>query len=141
MLFRNCCSYSFYSCLKDEKVRGTHDCRWFPAIYLIQRIILFITGGYFHTGLGFSVSVLVLAFLILLQYLVQPYKPQYAHYGKVDLVFTFLLMMHFTFYCGLQISAISAHKYLVPFGIGIVTCTVIPATYYFIVIFIYWLIY
>lgn len=130
---------SFYTCFKDGQQAGTRDCRWFSVMYLMLRIFLFVTVGYFPTGLAFPVSALVLAVFVIVHLLVQPYRPEYVHYGKMDLTFVLILIIGFTSMAGTQIASINAQNMVKLSKTVFIICSLFP-TIFFIGLSMYWLV-
>jgi len=77
---------SFQGCFKDG-TNGTRDCRYFAAVYLITRIILYTTYALAYEGTDFaSQGTLLLIVLAGLVATVRPYSHKFALYNYVDTV-------------------------------------------------------
>ena len=80
---------AFQGHFKDGTEPGTHDCRWFSAVYFLGRIgimytIFFISDyarGYIAAaGLSFMLCGICLLILVTLMFLLQPYKSKRVNY-------------------------------------------------------------
>ena len=106
----NCCHLNFqvlrefmdsiYRCYKDGTEPGTKDCRWFAALDIVLRLVMFLVYSCTRGSLFFPLGVVMILLIILSLIHIQPYKKSVSHYSKIDL----------TFYCllGLYYSSISA---------------------------------
>ena len=74
---------SFQGCYKDG-TNGTRDFRYFPAIYLLARIFLFIVYGLTLNASLYGIAALTLMVLGMSVLIVQPYKQQLATYNTVE---------------------------------------------------------
>ena len=80
---------SFQGCYKDG-TNGTHDCRFFASVYLITRIVFFITYSLTLTELFYAAATITLIMLAMVIVFVRPYKERYALYNKVDAILILL---------------------------------------------------
>ena len=70
---------TFQGCYKNETEPGTHDCRWFSAMYLLVCVLGLLAFAVSPTAVAFIfIAILLLAFVMVLLK-VQPYKPIFAH--------------------------------------------------------------
>ena len=77
---------AFQGCFKDG-TNGTRDCRYFAAVYLLTRIVLFATYALAYEGTDFaSLSSLLLIVLACLVATVRPYSQKFTLYNYVDTV-------------------------------------------------------
>ena len=77
---------AFQGCFKDG-TNGTRDCRYFAAVYLMTRIVLFGTYALAYEGTDFaSLSSLLLIILACLVATVRPYSQKFTLYNYVDTV-------------------------------------------------------
>ena len=77
---------AFQGCFKDG-TNGTRDCRYFAAVYLMTRIVLFATYALAYEGTDFaSLGSLLLIVLACLVATVRPYSQKFALYNYVDTV-------------------------------------------------------
>lgn len=125
---------SFQGCYKDG-TNGTRDCRYFAAVFLFVRIILFMAYTLTLTVLFYSVATTVLIVLAILIVTVQPYKKQYAMYNKLDAIMALLQAMWCTSVLCINFSVIKGRYFL---KFSMVVCgifSVLPLFYITFVIF------
>ena len=77
---------SFAGCYKDGTEPGTRDCRYFAALFLFLRIVLYIAYQATLTVYFFGWSGLVFAGFMILLLVAQPYKSMYRQYNTVTAV-------------------------------------------------------
>ena len=80
----------FQGSFKDG-TNGTRDCRYFAAVYLIARVILYLSVGISIITFNTSMISSVLLFLIVLLVIFQPYKE--SLYNKLNICLMAILMM------------------------------------------------
>ena len=79
----------FQGSFKDG-TNGTRDCRYFAAVYLITRVVLYLSVGISIITFNTTMISSVLLFLIVLLAVFQPYKE--LLYNKFDIWFAAILM-------------------------------------------------
>ena len=99
VLMNQCCISSrtlqifsdiFQGYYKDG-TEGTRDLRFFPALYLLTRIVLIFIYCTTLTRYAFFTIPVVLVAVAMLVILLQPYKPQFARYNHIDAASILLL--------------------------------------------------
>ena len=103
---------SFQKSLRDGTVEGTRDCRWFPVVYLIARVVIFIVFGVTENVMYYLFAILVLCITAVLVIVVQPYKREVAHYTKTDFAFILLLAMFYASILAINIAEIKGHSFI-----------------------------
>ena len=83
---------AFQGCYKDG-TNGMLDCRYFAAVFLFSRILIFIIFALSQTALFYSAALLVLIPLAITIVIVQPYKPRYLTYNVVDSVLVLIMAL------------------------------------------------
>lgn len=91
---------------------GTRDCRYFAAIYLIARIVLFVASAMTMTPYIFPVASLLLAILATFTALIQPYKANYAKYNILDPILILVCSIWFSSVGCVNIAEIQDTRYL-----------------------------
>ena len=76
---------SFQGCYKDG-TNGSRDCRYFSAVYLLARIIMFLLYSITLTSLFYTFGTILFIVMAILIITVRPYKKRYAIYNKVDAI-------------------------------------------------------
>ena len=86
---------SFQGYYKDGTEPGTHDCRWFSAMYFLVRIFSFIVYSITMGVITYIfLAITYVAFGILIV-IVKPYKSTYSAYNTTDGVLILTLGMWF----------------------------------------------
>ena len=94
---------AFQGCYKDGTEPGTRDCRWFAALDLLIRVIIYSAVSFLY----FQIVVLVLIFVVIVFVNVQPYKVRNSYNNKIDVTFYSLLAL---LYASLQFAYIESIK-------------------------------
>ncbi|XP_064395922.1 uncharacterized protein LOC135342960 [Halichondria panicea] len=102
---------SVNGCYKDGTERGTRDCRWFAAIDLLSRFILFLIYMVTLGSLYFPLAVLFILLIIILLSQIQPHKSAVSHYTKIDLTFYTLLALYYTCLSAANTAAVKSWYY------------------------------
>ena len=76
-----------------DGTEGTRDLRFFPAVYLLTRIVLIFIYSTVLTRYAFFAIPVVLVAVAMMVILLQPYKPQFARYNHIDAASILLLAM------------------------------------------------
>ena len=84
---------SYQGCYKDGTEPGTFDCRWFAAVELLLRLILFITYGFTRSETTFAFLAMIFIIYLMLLINFQPFKTQASRYPSTDTVFFLLLSL------------------------------------------------
>ena len=72
---------------------GTRDLRFFPAVYLLARIFLITIYSLLLTSYAFFMIPVFLVGVAMTVVLLQPYKPQFSRYNRIDAASILLLAM------------------------------------------------
>ena len=99
---------AFQGCYKDG-TNGTQDCRYFAAVFLIVRILLFIIFALSPTGMFYGAVLYVLIPLVMALVTVQPYKPRFSTYNAVESVLFLLLALLCAIFVCFNISGLEDH--------------------------------
>ncbi len=78
---------SFQGCYKDGTEPGTRDYRWFAAVPIIGRTIVFILLSFTLDISFFPFATVTAIVTLLLTISLQPYKKKFAIYAKIDCLF------------------------------------------------------
>ena len=128
---------AFQGCFKDG-TNGTRDCRYFAAVYLLMRLVLFFLFAFTLSAAFYAVAILTLIGVAMLIIIIQPYKAKFSSYNVVDSVFILTLAM----WCGtavfFNIAAAKAHRLLKTSLLVSFLVAVLPLLY-LVVIFLHWI--
>ena len=126
---------AFQGCYKDG-TNGTRDCRYFPIVYFILRILMLLTYTITLSAFYYPLSAVMLMAAALLVAIVHPYKK--AFYNAFD---TYLLISSAAAYIFVLLTDIVSKTeriLLVTIEAGIVMLAIIPPLY-IIVYILYWI--
>ena len=127
---------AFQGCFKNG-TNGTRDCRYFAAVYLLMRLVLFFLFAFTLSAAFYALAILTLIGIAMLIIVVQPYKAKFSSYNAVDSVFVLTLAM----WCGtalfFNIAAAKAHRLLKTSLLVSFLVAVLPLLY-LVVIFLHW---
>ena len=124
----------FQGSYKDG-TNGTRDCRYFAALYLVIRILLFIFYALTLSGYFYCLAALSLTTLAILVTLAQPHK-QTIH-NKVDTVLILILAMWFYSLSAVDLAAYQDPKLMTPTLVIVVILILLPLLYV-IGLILYW---
>ena len=98
---------SFQGCYKDGTKPGTYDCRWFIALMLLHRILLFILYGLTLTVMYYIYATITIVLLLIAIVNIEPFKTVAINYHSTDSIFFFLLGICYISIVGRQIPVIN----------------------------------
>ena len=101
---------SFAGCYKDGTEPGTRDCRYFAALFLFLRILLFIIYQATLDVSFYGWSGTLFTLFTILFVMAQPYKSMYSKYNKVTVVVLGILVMTTTAIMNVNIAFIKVHQ-------------------------------
>ena len=100
---------AFQGCYKDGTEHVIVD-----TLYLIIHIIFFFVFALTLDALGYAVCLFILVFAMLIA-IIQPYKPKFAVYNKVDTVFILILALYYCTLMCVDIASMKHHRYKTKF--------------------------
>ena len=101
---------SFAGCYKDGTEPGTRDCRYFAALFLFLRILLYVMYQLTLDVSFYGWSGVLITLLIILCVMVQPYKSMYKAYNTVTVVIFGVLVMATVVIVNVNIAFIKVHQ-------------------------------
>lgn len=113
----------------SDGTNGTRDFRFFPAVYLLTRVILFIAYSFTLTGYFYFVATTYLICLVIFILILQPYKAAFAKYLKIDALLILVLALFFGSLGGVLLAQDKEQEFILP---TVVVCTIfglIPLIY------------
>lgn len=113
----------------SDGTNGTRDFRFFPAVYLLTRVILFVTYSFTLTGYFFFVATTFLSCLVIFILIIQPYKAAFAKYLKIDALLILVLALFLGSLGGVLLAQDKEQEFILP---TVVVCTIfglIPLIY------------
>lgn len=125
---------SFQGCYKDGTEPGTRDCRWFAAVDLFTRVVIYCLISFLY----FTFASLAIVLVVIIFVNVLPYKKVVAHYNKIDVTFYCLIALFYTSLESTNITSIKAFQYVsICYVIAILTA--LTPLVYMIILSIYWI--
>jgi len=94
---------SFQGCFKDGTEPGTHDCRWFAAIFFLSRLVLMLFYALILSAAIDPIASMFIALLVMSILVIQPYKESMSHHSYVNTMFLLLFTLWSTSVSGLHI--------------------------------------
>ena len=127
---------TFQGCYKNGTEPGTRDCRWFSAMYLLVRLLVFVAYALSPTAMSFVFFAILLITFVMVLLKVQPYKPKFVHYTPVN--FFLLLIIFVTTFAGYNIALIKDTRHVVS-CVGLVLLVTLIMFLYIIVRALRWI--
>lgn len=121
--------HSLQGSYKDGTEPGTTDYRWFSAVDLISRFMLYIAFILTQGDLFFPLAVLAIILLVILLIVIQPYKNAVSHYTKIDVTFYVLLALFYVILEACGIASVKARFYTTSAYIAAIAVSLIPLIY------------
>ena len=121
-----------------DGTNGTRDCRFFAAVYLLLRFILFLVFAITRSSVFYAVAGLVFIGMAMILAIVQPYKAAFAVYNVVDIVFVLTMAM----WCGTAMfyaMAIAKGRYLLVVSLIISYLVAALPLLYLVAILLHWI--
>ncbi len=124
----------FHASYRDGTEPRTMDCRWFGAVIIGVRVILFLTGSLTLDAVFFSYAGTLMVLLALAILLIQPYKETKETHYYSDLMFVLLLATYYVSICSIMEADVKHHR-VIKFCYGIALLTsFVPFLYFFYLI-------
>ena len=117
---------------------GTRDCRYFAAVYLLLRFIMFVLFAITRSAVFYAMAGLVFIGVAMILAIVQPYKTEFAVYNVVDSVFILTMAM----WCGTAVFYTTAQakgRYLLVISVIVSYLVAALPLLYLGVIFLHWI--
>ena len=102
---------SFQGCYKDGTEPGTFDCRWFSAVMLLTRFLLFVVYGLTLSMMYFIYATIILGVLLITIINVQPFKKVVVRYPSTDSIFFIFFNIFYICYIGRSVASINNDIY------------------------------
>ena len=120
---------SFTGCYKDGTEQGTRDCRYFAALFLFLRMLLYIAYHVTPTVYFYGWSGLIFTGFTILLIVTQPYKTMYKKYNTVTTVIFGILTMIILAIMNLNIASTKAHQAVKCSAVTIAILIALPLLY------------
>ena len=88
---------AFQGYYKDGTDGKSYDCRYFPAVYLMVRILVFVIYSLTLDATGWAIVSIALSTLIIAVIIAQPYKQEHSRCNKIDATLMLLLTIWISF--------------------------------------------
>ena len=103
---------SFQGCYKDGTEPGTFDCRWFLAIFLLCRTLLFIAFGLTLSIMYYIYGTIILVVLLIAMINIQPFKKIVIKNPTNDLTFLILFSIVYVVIAGRSLASMHNTYYM-----------------------------
>ena len=101
---------SFTGCYRDGTEPATRDCRYFAALFLLVRILLYIVYQATLTVEWYGWAGLILTGFTVLLIVAQPYKPMYEKYNKITTVMIGAIVLLVIALLNLNMAYVKVHQ-------------------------------
>ena len=101
---------SFAGCYKDGTEPGTRDCRYFAAMFLFLRILMYVVYLATLNAAWYGWAGLIITIFTILLIVAQPYKAVYNKYNKITT--TLLGIMILIVIAGINVDTVCVHVIL-----------------------------
>ena len=121
-----------------DGTNGTRDCRFFAAVYLLLRFIIFLVFAITRSAAFYAVAGLVFIGVAMILAIVQSYKAAFAVYNVVDIVFVLTMAM----WCGTAVFYIIAKakgRYLLVVSLIVSSLVGALPLLYLVAILLHWI--
>ena len=103
---------AFQSCYKNETEPGSHDFRWFSAIFFGGRVILALLYMFTFSSVYFvlaAITAINVVMIVLLLTLFQPFRPDVSGYACSTTLFLMLLSVCYISQSGYDVASFKDH--------------------------------
>ena len=128
---------SFQGCYKDGTEPGTVDCRWFSALTLFIRPLLFVTYITSLSMMSFVYGLLIVLLYLIFSINIQPFKKVAVRYPSTDPIFLILLSIFYMAALGRTIASLN-NFYFATLTALLVATALVPI-FYIAFLICYWL--
>ena len=102
---------SFAGCYKDGTEPGTRDCRYFAALFLLLRILTYLTLYTLPPTCAGTINAIIIVLFMTLFVACQPYKDKYAAYNWITTIMLALSSAVYVALLGVSLSQIKTLSY------------------------------
>ncbi len=127
-------------CYKNGATPNTRDLRWFSAVFLISRLLVFVMFALTLDGMFFVYGAILGLILLTLLMLVQPFKKTFSHFAQLNSIFLIFIVLFFACIIGINIAAIVEKEGIIIEFYFICTFTVLIPITYVILCTIHWVV-
>ena len=120
---------SFSGCYKDGTEPGTRDCRYFAALFLFLRILIYIIYQATLTAYCYGWCGLIFTGFTILLIVAQPYKSMYNKYNTVTTVMFAVMTMISIALMNVNIALAKAHQAVRFSAVTVATLIALPQLY------------
>ena len=82
---------AFQGCYKNGTEPGSHDLRWFSAVFFGGRVILALLYMFTYNSMYFVLAAIIVVMIVLLLVLLQPFRPDVSGYAYSTTIILMLL--------------------------------------------------
>ena len=130
---------SFTGCYKDGTEPGTRDCRCFAALFLLLRILTYLTISVIPTICAIAINGIIIMLFMATFIACQPYKTKFAAYNRITGIMLAITSAIYMASFGSILSHIKVTRYL-RLNLNILTWLIIMPQLYIPALTLKWLI-
>ena len=120
---------SFQGCYKDGTEPGTFDCRWFSAVFIFARLLMFLVYAMTLSMMYFIYGAIILLIILIATINIQPFKKVVVHYPSTDAIFLIIyVLLHITL-LGRSIASIHQDIYYIVMTLLLLVSSFVPIIY------------
>ena len=127
---------AFQGCYKNGTEPGSHDFRWFSAMFFGGCVILALLYMFTYNSMYFVLAAIIVVIIVLLLVLFQPFRPDVSGYAYSTTIFFMLLSVWYVSLSGYDVASFKGHMsvYMFFYTIAVVVALIPIACFCFIVV-------
>ena len=129
---------SFIGCYKDGTEPGTRDCRYFAALFLFLRILMYATLSATTATCAIAINGIIIMLFLAVFSVYQPYKAKFAVYNKVTIVMLAVMSATYMAFLGVLLSSIMYTSKIHWISFVLIVCVYSPQLY-FVALILKWM--
>ena len=101
---------AFQGCFRNGTEPGSHDFRWFSAVFFGGRVILALLYVLTYNSMYFVFAAIIVVMIVLLLVLFQPFRPDVSGYAYSTTIFLMLLSVWYVSLIGYDVAIFKDHS-------------------------------
>ena len=127
-------------CYKNGSSPNSWDLRWFCAVFLIGRVLLFLLFAVALNGMFFVYGMILYLSLFMLIMLVQPFKEEFSHFAHTNTISILFVALVYACIIGINIAAVVEVGGIIIEFYFVASFTVVTPVIYMCACTIHWLV-
>ena len=127
---------AFQGCFRNGTEPGSHDFRWFSAVFFGGRVILALLYMFTYNSMYFILAAIIVVMIVLLLVLFQPFRPDVSGYAYSTTIFLMLLSVWYVSLSGYDVASFKGNMsvYMCFYTVAVVVALIPIAFFCFIVV-------